>query len=277
MRLFEDSLTLATNSLIKKNTSLDNLQQYIESLIFVAEQPLPLKEIKYILENNFNTRIPKKDLEEAMSGVIEKYASEQFGIEVVEIANGYQFLTKPAFHSVVGTYLKQITKKRLSRAALETLSIIAYKQPVAKSEVEKIRGVSCDYSVQKLLEKELIEITGRGDGPGRPLMYSTSEKFMNYFGLKNIEDLPKLKDFELVENQIGEPAPIEEIPGEIHVELNSENGNGDAHVMSLPVKNQTPGANGESLTAQPERDTDLLEGPSGEVDENEFSGAHEEE
>ena len=102
------------------------------------------------------------------------------------------------------------TKRRLSRSALETLSIVAYKQPVTKSDLEKIRGVSCDYSLQKLLEKELITITGRSEAPGRPLLYATSDKFMDYFGLKSLKDLPKPKDFKEPESEIGEKAPIEE-------------------------------------------------------------------
>jgi len=119
-------------------------------------------------------------------------------------------LTKPAFHNSVGTLLRQNNKRRLSRAALETLSIIAYKQPVPKSEMEKIRGVSCDYSVQKLLEKELVAIVGRSDAPGRPLLYGTSEKFMDYFGLKSLDEMPKPKDFKEPDNEIGEQAPIDE-------------------------------------------------------------------
>ena len=130
--------------------------------------------------------------------------------EILEIADGFQFISKPVVHAVVGTHLKQTTKKRLSQSALETLSIIAYKQPISKSELEQIRGVSCDYSIQKLLEKELIEISGRSDAPGRPLLYATSQKFMDYFGLKSLRDLPKTKDFKEPESEIGEQLPIEE-------------------------------------------------------------------
>ena len=104
----------------------------------------------------------------------------------------------------MGTYLRQTTKKRLSQAALETLAIIAYKQPIAKNALEQIRGVSCDYALQKLLEKELIAIAGRSEGIGKPLLYATSEKFMDYFGIKSLQDLPKLKDFKEIENTIGE-------------------------------------------------------------------------
>jgi len=149
-------------------------------------------------------------LEKAIEELKNKYQATQFSFEFLEIAGGFQFLTKPAFHNSVGTLLRQNNKRRLSRAALETLSIIAYKQPVPKSEMEKIRGVSCDYSVQKLLEKELVAIIGRSDAPGRPLLYGTSEKFMDYFGLKSLADMPKPKDFKDPDNEIGEQAPIDE-------------------------------------------------------------------
>lgn len=190
---------------------MDYLAQHIESLIFTAEEPLTLKEIKASLEAAFEQKFKKSVLETAIQTLQEKYDDLGFSFELVEISNGFQFLTKPAYHHTISTYLKQSTKKRLSRAALETLSIIAYKQPVVKSEVEKIRGVNCDYSIQKLLEKELIAITGRSESPGRPLLYATSEKFMNYFGLKNLDDLPKPKDFLEPDQEIGEKAPIDEV------------------------------------------------------------------
>jgi len=189
---------------------MDQLVQHIESLVFVSENPISLKTIKSCLEETFETKLKKPVLETAIKELQEKYNQEHYSFELIEIAGGFQFLTKPAYHNSINTLLKQNNKRRLSKAALETLSIIAYKQPVPKSEMEKIRGVSCDYSVQKLLEKELITITGRSEAPGRPLLYGTSEKFMDYFGLKSIEDMPKLKDFTEPENEIGEQAPIDE-------------------------------------------------------------------
>jgi len=191
---------------------VDKLTHHIEALVFVSEHPLTFKEIKNCLDEQFNTKLSKDDISQAIDSLIEKYQREEFAIEMVEISNGYRFMTKGAYYNTVATYLKQSTKKKLSKAALETLSIIAYKQPVIKSELEKIRGVSCDYSIQKLLEKELIEIEGRSDGPGRPLMYATSEKFMDYFGLKSIGDLPKTKDIATPENSIGEETILEETP-----------------------------------------------------------------
>ena len=188
----------------------DKLEQQIEALIFASEAPVTVKEMQAALKEAFETDFKAEEIEEAIEGLRQKYADETFAFEVVPIAGGYQFMSKGAYHPIIGVWLKQRMKKRLSRAALETLAIIAYKQPVSKSEMEKIRGVSCDYSVQKLLEKELVTITGRGEGPGKPLLYGTSEKFMDYFGIKDIGDLPKPKDFKTPDSEIGQQAPIEE-------------------------------------------------------------------
>jgi len=190
---------------------MDLLAQHIESLIFVAEKPINLKDLQTSLENSLEAEFKTEEISEMIVSLQNKYAQSEFAMELVEISNGYQFLTKPSFHNTVGNYLKITTKKRLSRAAIETLSIIAYKQPVSKPEMERIRGVSADYSLQKLLEKEIVEIVGRSDGPGKPLLYGTNDKFMDYFGLKSIDDLPKLKDFATPDNVVGEAAPIEEI------------------------------------------------------------------
>lgn len=141
-----------------------------------------------------------------------KYEHEDFAFTIVEISGGFQFMTKNDYHDTVGTLLKQKTKKRLSKSALEALAIVAYRQPITKIEVEQIRGVNSDYSIQKLLEKELVTIVGRSEKPGRPLLYATSPKFMDYFGIQSLKDLPKVKDFKEEEvNEIGEPQAIEEV------------------------------------------------------------------
>ena len=195
---------------IPKSNTLEHLVQHIEALIFATESPISIEEIQKCLQETFESKFKTKEIEEGIRSLQERYEHEEFAIEPIEIAGGFQFMTKVAFHASIGTYLRQNSKKRLSKAALETLSIIAYKQPVTKSEMEKIRGVSCDYSIQKLLEKELVSITGRSEGPGRPLLYGTSQKFMDYFGLKSLKDLPKPKDFKEPDSEIGEQAPIEE-------------------------------------------------------------------
>ena len=190
---------------------MEFLNQHIEALIFATEHPITIEEMKAVLDVTFETEFQEEDLLKGVEAVKEKFSDPQFAFEVIEIAKGFQFLTKPSFHNSVGTYLKQTIKKRLSQAALETLSIVAYKQPISKTEMEQIRGVSCDYAIHKLLEKELVEIQGRSDAPGRPLVYGTSEKFMDYFGIKSLQDLPKPKDFKEVENQIGEASSLDEV------------------------------------------------------------------
>ena len=182
---------------------MEFLIQHIEALIFTTEHPIMLAEIKSVLNVAFETDFADEDILRGIEELKNRYAEPTFSFEIVEISNGYQFLTKGAFHGTVGTFLKQTTKKRLSQAALETLSIVAYKQPISKTEIEQIRGVSCDYAIQKLLEKELVDILGRSDAPGRPLLYGTSPKFMDYFGIKSLNDLPKPKDFKEIDNKIG--------------------------------------------------------------------------
>ncbi len=182
----------------------NSLKLHIEALIFASPQAIPLAEIRAVLTETFQTEISETDIQNWIAESQAQFSKADFAFELVEIAGGYQFLTKGAFHNSVAVHLKQTTKKRLSQAALETLALIAYKQPVTKSELEEIRGVSCDYALQKLLEKELVLISGRSEGPGRPLLYATSEKFMDYLGIRSLTDLPKPKDFKDPENTIGE-------------------------------------------------------------------------
>ena len=190
---------------------VERLDTHIESLIFVAQQPVKREDIRYNLENALQVTIDDISVDEALSRLQEKYWDDNFAIEIVEVAEGFQFVTKGAYHHVIGSYLKQLTKRRLSKVALETLAIIAYRQPVSRSELEQIRGVNADYAIDKLLEKELIEIAGRSTGPGKPLLYATSGKFMDYFGLRSIEDLPQLKEFQVPVEEIGEPSSLEEV------------------------------------------------------------------
>ena len=181
------------------------LKQHIEALIFTAEQTITTEEIISCLKTVYNWELSKKEILEVIAELKEKYNHEDFSFELIEIADGFQFLSKKEYHNAVNTLLQIKAKKRLSTAALETLAIIAYKQPLSKSEIEHIRGVNCDYSIQKLLEKELIVIEGKSDGPGKPLLYGTSKNFMDHFGLKSVKDLPKLKDLHIAENEIGIP------------------------------------------------------------------------
>lgn len=183
-------------------------------MIFCSKSPLKKQEIKASLEEMFDAAVPEKDIDEAISSLKDKYDNEQYSLHISFAGGGYQFLTKPAYQASVGILLKQQSKKRLSNSALETLSIIAYKQPVTKSEMEQIRGVNCDYTVQKLLDKDLVEIKGKADSLGRPLLYGTSEFFMEYFGINDIKELPVPKDFASEDNSIGPPDDNENESGD---------------------------------------------------------------
>lgn len=189
---------------------MEFLKQHIEALIFASPQPVALTDLKSVMEEAFQTEIKEADILTAIEASKAQFQQEQFSFELIEIAGGWQFLTKGAYHTTVAIHLRQATKKRLSQAALETLALIAYKQPVSRPEIEEIRGVNCDYALQKLLEKELVFIAGRSEGPGRPLLYGTTEKFMDYLGINSLTDLPKPKDFKDEENSVGELPALEE-------------------------------------------------------------------
>jgi len=209
---------------------LSQIIPHIEVLIFASEKPLTSLDIVELINNTFGfleERVTLDQVESAIQGICEKYDSEFYPFEVRESGGGWQFLTKKDFHKTIAQLNGDKFLKRLSNAALETLAIIAYKQPITKGEIESIRGVNSDYSIQKLLEKELILISGRNENmPGKPLVYATSKNFMDYFGINSPEDLPKIREVlaEVVEATIIRPEdftdkPIaDEVAGEEHQE-----------------------------------------------------------
>lgn len=181
---------------------MENIQHNIEALIFASEQSLSLADIRAILTNHFKEDVPEELILSSLEVIREKHQSEESVFELVEMSGGYQFLSKKEYHDILNLLIIHKEKKKLSTAAMETLAIIAYKQPITKTEVELIRGVNCDYSVQKLLEKDLISISGRSSAPGKPILYETSVSFMDHFGLRSPKDLPQLKDIQNPENSI---------------------------------------------------------------------------
>ncbi len=189
--------------ILHKKEMIDNLNQQIEALIFASEVPITYDVLKTCIDTTFEIDCSNDDLIISIEQIRKKYQHESYAFELAEISGGFAFLTKALYFDVVATLLKLNSKKKLSQAAIETLAITAYKQPISKSELESIRGVSCDYSIQKLLEKELVEIKGRSETPGKPLLYGTTLKFMDYFGIKSMSDLPKTKDFKEPEQEIG--------------------------------------------------------------------------
>jgi segregation and condensation protein B len=183
---------------------LDHLVKHIEALIFCAKEPLKVEEIQQCMSEMFDAEISEEDIDQSITTLIEKYNTEESSFGIFAIAGGFQFLTKPAYQASISILLKQSSKKRLSTASLETLAIVAYKQPITKSEIEQIRGVNCDYAIHKLLEKELVEMRGKSEAVGRPVLYGTSERFMEYFGIFSLKDLPLPKDIAVEENVIGD-------------------------------------------------------------------------
>jgi segregation and condensation protein B len=200
---------------------------HIEALIFASEKPLSSLEVTDLLNSAFGfmeDKITLDQVEAAIDGVKEKYVSEFYPFGIVQSGGGWQFLTKKDYHKTIAQLNGDKFMKRLSAAALETLAIVAYKQPVTKGEVEAIRGVSADYAIQKLLEKELIVISGRNEKlPGHPLVYGTSKSFMDYFGINSSDELPKIK--EVLAEQMIEPTSIVNGMTVNDEELLDENGN----------------------------------------------------
>ena len=220
---------------------ITQLIPHVEALIFASDRPLSTLELTDLINQAFGfmeDKIPMDQVEAAVEGVAEKYAAEFYPFEVRQSGGGWQFLSKKEYHKTIAQLNGDKFLKRLSIAALETLAIIAYKQPVTKGEIESIRGVSSDYAVQKLLEKELIVISGRNEKlPGHPLLYTTSKSFMDYFGINSPEDLPKIK--EVLADQFVMPTHVSEALQQSEVEAEPESAD--------PIIEETdPGAGEES-------------------------------
>jgi segregation and condensation protein B len=204
---------------------------HIEALIFASDKPLNSAELSELINNALGfieDKATPDQVNAAIETIQEKYSSEFYPFELKESGGGWQFLTKKEYHTTIAQLNADKYLKKLSTASLETLSIIAYKQPITKSEIEHIRGVNCDYAVQKLLEKDLVIIAGRKEeAVGKPLIYATSKSFMDYFGINSAEDLPKIKEVlmeELVEATKINNLEAEETstPGETESHVNEE-------------------------------------------------------
>ncbi|HEX7847632.1 MAG TPA: SMC-Scp complex subunit ScpB [Chitinophagaceae bacterium] len=215
-------------------TDVSNLIPHIEALIFASDKPLTTLDITELVNNALgymDDKIPLDKVEAALEGIVEKYSADFYPFEVRQSGGGWQFLTRKEYHKTIAQLNGDKFLKRLSAASLETLAIVAYKQPVTKGEIEAIRGVSSDYAVQKLLEKELIIITGRNEKlPGHPLVYGTSKNFMDYFGINSADDLPKIK--EVLAEQLVEPTVIKDVISSEEQATDEEN-NEDGEPLSV--------------------------------------------
>ncbi len=178
---------------------MDNIYiKVIEALIFSSDESIKAQEIIRAIKglDGEEVEITETDVEECVDGLNTNYDTEDKSFRIVRIAEGYLFSTQPQYAKYLGYLSSEKSKRRLSQAALETLSIIAYKQPITKPEVESIRGVNSDYTINTLLEKNLVTISGRSETIGRPLLYVTTPEFLMYFGLNKITDLPKPREIE---------------------------------------------------------------------------------
>jgi len=167
----------------------NTVKKVIEALLFVSEKPLTLEDLRQALDG-----LDEKEILENIEKLKTEYQEYQRSFNIAELAGGYQIVTHPEFAPWISKLFKR-DETRLSVPALETLAIIAYKQPLTRSEIEKIRGVNVDGVLKTLIDKSLIKVRGRKDAPGRPITYGTTDGFLKRFGLKGLEHLPKLRDF----------------------------------------------------------------------------------
>jgi segregation and condensation protein B len=165
----------------------------IESLIFTAESALSVDRLCDLL-----TEFERSEIKAALAELQEFHQERDGGFELVEVAGGWQFRTRTAFHSYITRHIK-VRAAKFSQSALETLAIIAYRQPITRAEVEHLRGVDCGGVLKSLLEKHLVRILGKKDIPGRPLIYGTSKEFLEIFGLKDIKSLPTLREIQALD------------------------------------------------------------------------------
>ncbi len=197
------------------------LERSIEALLFASDLPLSISRLSAITGVD-STR----DVKEAIEAIDRFYRDNGRSFEIVEVAGGYQITTLPEYARIVSQLFKNKRKSRLSQPALETLAIIAYKQPLCRTDIEMIRGVNSEGVLATLIDRELIQISGRGEGVGRPYLYSTTRKFLEYLGLKDHRDLPSIEEIEKTFSMEAfiEPAPAGVQDGNMEEESQSDPG-----------------------------------------------------
>jgi len=178
----------------------ESKRHIVEALIFASDEPLTTRQIIEILGSTESAGPRIRMKEDEVLGIIREmngeYVAQGRSFRIIQIAGGFQYATMPDFAEWLGRMVKEKAKRKLSPAVLETLSVIAYKQPVTKPEIEAIRGVNADYAIQKLLERGLVTIVGRAVTPGRPLLYGTTQEFLKHFGVNDLAELPKPREIE---------------------------------------------------------------------------------
>ena len=173
------------------NLENDGLKRAVEGLLFASERPLTADEMRQAFEEN----LAEADIRAAIESLKNEYESQNRGFRIFEIAGGYQLVTDSSLESHLKKFYQSRLKKRLSQATLETLSVIAYRQPVTRADIEFIRGVAVDGALKTLLEKGIVKIAGRKEVPGRPMLYATTPQFLEHFGINTLQDLPPLNEY----------------------------------------------------------------------------------
>ena len=229
---------------------MDDIKNILESLLFAADEPLTIDRLKTIV-----TGAESQELREALKELAADYEARQGGFFLKEVAGGYQIRTRPDYKEYIKRLL-QPRPQRLSKAALETLAIIAYKQPVIRSDVEHIRGVDCGGVLRVLLERKFIRVLGRKEIPGRPLIYATTKRFLEVFDLKNLKDLPTPKEIEEFGSALSEETDEADREAEA-AEISLENTEETA-ASSMSVESEAPAENPQTSMeldeAKPDQD-----------------------
>jgi segregation and condensation protein B len=247
--------------------NFETIKKIAEVLIFSADRSLTLKQMKDIInEEKSETGVTAdiRNIEKAVNELVEKYSSDEYSFSIMQVAGAYRFATKREFAPWLAKLNKEKLKRRLSQSALETLAIIAYNQPITKSEIEAVRGVNVDYIIGSLLEKDLITIKGRAEVPGRPMLYGTTDNLLEYLGVNSIEDLPHLKAIDEIIKS-GPPDGVTQSDIDFYEEINmirekmtgANSGSGDeeidavTNVMELTkAKEEAENQNTENFTIE---------------------------
>lgn len=177
-------------------TQIDYSKGIIESILFVSDKPVTVEQFREVMPE-----VSAGEIEKIIQSLKSDFSQKVGGMIVAEIAGGFQMLSNPSYAGYIRSFYKTRTKEKLSRPSLETLAIVAYKQPVSRADIELVRGVNSDGVMAHLLSKALVKIVGRKEVPGRPFLYGTTKEFLEYFGLKSLEDLPKLEEFPVLSAQ----------------------------------------------------------------------------
>lgn len=221
------------------------LAKLLEAALFSSAHPVALADLKAMVTD---AEVTGDDVAEALAGLRRHYDEDEHGVELIEVAGGWQILTRPEYTETIERAQLAARPQRLSAAALETLAIVAYRQPIGRAEIEEVRGVGCGQMLKSLHERELIEVVGRGEGMGRPLLYGTTPAFLEQFALRHLGELPRadelavaLRDPDAPLNSVFESSDEDSAPGSMSTETES----------ASPDADSAPGAEDAELAGAP--------------------------